>query len=119
MKKTLLFFGLIVVVAACSTKKNGAINRAYHSTTSKFNPLFNGQEALRYGTLDITQSYQDNYWLRLSVDPYQLHDVFSEEKTATNFLTEQKKKQRLLFRNTLCLLVVNNATSKLPKRICC
>ena len=95
MKKTLLFFGLIVVVAACSTKKNGAINRAYHSTTSKFNPLFNGQEALRYGTLDITQSYQDNYWVRLSVDPYQLHDVFSEEKNSNEFFDRAEEKATL------------------------
>lgn len=95
MKKTLLFFGLILLIGACSTKKNGAINRVYHSTTSKFNPLFNGQEALRYGTLDITQNYQDNYWLRLSVDPYQLPDIFSEEKNSNQFFDRAEEKATL------------------------
>ena len=95
MKKAVLFFGLILMVVACSTKKNGAINRAYHSTTSKFNPLFNGQEALRYGTLDITQNYQDNYWLRLSVDPYQLPDAFSDEDNSNEFFNRAEEKATL------------------------
>lgn len=95
MKKTLLFFGLVLMVAACSTKKNGAINRAYHSTTSKFNPLFNGQEALRYGTMDITQKYDDNYWVRLSVDPYQLPDAFSEIDAKNEFFVRAQNKAAL------------------------
>ncbi len=84
-----------MMVAACSTKKNGAINRAYHSTTSKFNPLFNGQEALRYGTLDITQKHQDNYWLRLSVDPYQLPNAFSEAYNSNEFFDRAQEKATL------------------------
>ena len=95
MKKALLFFGLIALVTACSTKKNKALNRAYHSTTSKFNPLFNGEEALRYGTLDITQKYQDNYWLRLSVHPYELPDAFSEEDTRNAFFDRAEEKATL------------------------
>ena len=77
MKKVLALI-VFVVVAGCSTKKNTVISRAYHSTTAKFNPLFNGQEALRYGVLDITAQHKDNYWLRLSVDPFVLPDAFSE-----------------------------------------
>jgi len=92
MKKTLLFFGLILMIAGCSTKKNGALNRAYHSTTSKFNPLFNGEEALRYGVLDITQKYRDNYWLRLSVDPYDLPDPYNYEETTNEFFDRAEEK---------------------------
>jgi 7,8-dihydro-6-hydroxymethylpterin-pyrophosphokinase len=92
MKKTLLFFGLILMVVGCSTKKNGALNRAYHSTTSKFNPLFNGEEALRYGVLDITQKKQDNYWLRLSVDPYGLPDPYSYEESTNEFFDRAEEK---------------------------
>ena len=95
MKKAILFLGLIMMVGACSTKKNGTINRAYHSTTSKFNPIFNGKEALRYGTLDITKKYQDNYWLRLSVDPYQLPDAFSEEESSNEFFDRAEEKATL------------------------
>ena len=71
------------------------LNRAYHSTTSKFNPLFNGEEALRYGTLDITQKYVDNYWLRLSVDPYQLPDAFSETNNRNDFFDRAQEKASL------------------------
>jgi tetratricopeptide (TPR) repeat protein len=95
MKNVLFLFGLMLVVLGCSTKKNGALNRAYHSTTSKFNPLFNGQEALRYGVLDITQQHRDNYWLRLSVDPYLLPDAYSEEDTNNEFFDRAAEKATL------------------------
>lgn len=91
MKKALLFFGLILMVA-CSTKKNSKLSRAYHSTTSKFNPIFNGQEALRYGLLDITNKNQDNYWLRLTVDPYTLPDPFDSEAPSNEFFNRAQEK---------------------------
>lgn len=94
MKKVLALI-VFVVVAGCSTKKNTVISRAYHSTTAKFNPLFNGQEALRYGVLDITAQHKDNYWLRLSVDPFVLPDAFSEETTANAFFDRAEEKAAL------------------------
>lgn len=92
MKKAFLFFGLFILVVGCSTKKNSALNRTYHSTTSKFNPLFNGEEALRYGLLDITQKHQDNYWLRLTVNPYQLADPFGTENSPNEFFDRAEEK---------------------------
>ncbi len=94
MKKVLALI-VFVVVAGCSTKKNTVISRTYHSTTAKFNPLFNGQEALRYGVLDITAQHKDNYWLRLSVDPFVLPDAFSEETTANAFFNRAEEKAAL------------------------
>lgn len=91
MKKA-LFFLVMITVASCSTKKNGALNRAYHNTTSKFNPLFNGEEALRFGLLDITQRHQDNYWLPLSVDSYKLPDPFNTENTSNEFFDRAEEK---------------------------
>lgn len=79
-------------MGGCSTKKNGTLNRAYHNTTAKFNPLFNGEEALRYGTMDITQEHQDNYWVRLTVAPYKLPDPFGIKNTANAFFDRAEEK---------------------------
>lgn len=92
MRKAVLFCAIILVAVGCSTKKNTATSRFYHSTTSKFNPLFNGEEALRYGLLDITQSYQDNYWLRLPVDPYVLPDPYDDEAATNEFFDRAQEK---------------------------
>jgi hypothetical protein len=65
MRNAVLFCVIILVAIGCSTRKDAAVNRFYHKTTAKFNPLFNAEEALRYGLLDITLNHSDNYWLRL------------------------------------------------------
>lgn len=72
------------------------MNRFYHKTTSKFNHLFNGEEALRYGLLDITLNHNDNYWLRLPVDPYILPEAYASEEVATNGFFDRAKDKAIL-----------------------
>ena len=72
------------------------MNRFYHKTTSKFNPLFNGEEALRYGLLDITLNHNDNYWLRLPVDPYILPEAYASEEVATNEFFDRAEDKAIL-----------------------
>lgn len=92
MKIRAIFIVFLLITVSCSTKKDGFFPRAYHSTTSKFNPLFNGQEALRYGVLDLTQKHQDNYWERLQVDPFALPDSYDTEKTTNEFFDRAEEK---------------------------
>ena len=96
MKKVVLFCAIILVAIGCSTKKDAAMNRFYHKTTSKFNPLFNGEEALRYGLLDIKFNHNDNYWLRLPVDPYVLPEAYASEEVATNEFFDRAQDKAVL-----------------------
>ena len=96
MKKVVLFCAIILVAIGCSTKKDAAMNRFYHKTTSKFNPLFNGEEALRYGLLDITLNHNDNYWLRLPVDPYILPEAYASEEVTTNEFFDRAQDKAVL-----------------------
>jgi hypothetical protein len=96
MRKFVLFCAVILVIIGCSTKKDAAMNRFYHKTTSKFNPLFNGEEALRYGLLDITLNHNDNYWLRLPVDPYILQEAYASEEVATNEFFDRAQDKAVL-----------------------
>ena len=72
------------------------MNRFYHKTNSKFNPLFNGEEALRYGLLDITLNHDDNYWLRLYVDPYILPVAYESEEVNTNEFFDRAQDKAIL-----------------------
>ncbi len=81
-----------MLLVGCSTKKDSFARRAYHETTSKFNPLFNGTEALRYGRLDIENNYKDNYWVQLSVAPYQLPDVYADQPQTNAFFDRAEEK---------------------------
>ena len=96
MRKAVFFCAVILVAIGCSTKKDAAMNRFYHKTTSKFNPLFNGEEALRYGLLDITLNHNDNYWLRLPVDPYILPEAYASEEVATNEFFDRAQDKAIL-----------------------
>ncbi len=96
MRKVVLFCTVILVTVGCSTKKDAAINRFYHKTTAKFNPLFNGEEALRYGLLDVTLNHNDNYWLRLPVDPYILPEPYASEEVATNEFFDRAQDKAIL-----------------------
>ena len=84
MRNAVLICVIILLAIGCSTKKDAAVNRFYHKTNAKFNPLFNGEEALRYGLLDITLNHNDNYWLRLPVDPYVLPEAYAAEDVTPN-----------------------------------
>lgn len=53
----------------CSTKKDAFLNRSYHSVSTKYNILYNGDEALRIGLEQLNANYEDNYWERLPVEP--------------------------------------------------
>ena len=62
-------FLIFLFVVSCSTKKDAFLNRNFHSTTTKYNVLFNGNEALRIGLQELNSNYEDNYWERLPIEP--------------------------------------------------
>lgn len=75
-KKILVVGFLIMVAIACGTKKNTFINRNYQALTTKYNVLFNGQEALKSGIEEINAKYKDDWFQRLPVEPI----VFEEKR---------------------------------------
>ena len=77
MKKLSHFIGLailMVFVYACSVKKDTAVSRTFHSITTKYNVLFNGEQAYLKGKKEIEDQYQDNFWKRLPIEPISFDD---------------------------------------------
>lgn len=62
------FLGALLAVG-CSTKKDAFLNRNYHAISTKYNVLYNGNEALRLGLQELNSNYEDNYWERLPIEP--------------------------------------------------
>ncbi|MGB2460898.1 MAG: hypothetical protein ACPH9V_04080, partial [Flavobacteriaceae bacterium] len=62
MKHVFIVAIVFLVFASCSTRKDRAVNRAYHQTTTKFNVLFNGEEAIAAGIEAEIASHQPNFW---------------------------------------------------------
>jgi tetratricopeptide (TPR) repeat protein len=63
-KKASIFFVSIVaalLIAACSTKKDGFLYREYHNTTAHFNGFFNAGESVRKGLDKIYLTHKEDY----------------------------------------------------------
>lgn len=54
----------------CSTQKDSAVNRAYHSINAKYNGFFNARESFKEGVKRLGELHTDNYEQILSVFRY-------------------------------------------------
>jgi len=77
VKKILFLVGFFAILVSCSTRKDTFINRSYHSVTTKYNILFNGNEAYKEGIEGINNNYEDDYFEQLPIEPVK----FPEEST--------------------------------------
>ena len=92
MKHVLILAIVFLVLASCSTRKDRAANRAYHQTTTKFNVLFNGEEAISAGIEAEIASHQPNFWEQLPIEPFPLVDLFTlNPKENANFSRGEEK----------------------------
>lgn len=65
----LIAITFIVIIGGCSTRRNTAGTRFYHSLTTRYNVYFNAKEAYQQGLEGIEQQYKDNYLERISLFP--------------------------------------------------
>ena len=92
MKHFVITAVTFLVFASCSTRKDRAVNRAYHQTTTKFNVLFNGEEAIAAGIEAEIASHQPNFWEQLPVEPFPLVDLLTlSPKENANFSRGEEK----------------------------
>jgi len=71
---------ILAAILSCSTQKDRFLNREYHSINTKFNVLFNGQEALDIGTAILESQAQDNF---LSTLPVELITLDGEDENVS------------------------------------
>lgn len=74
IKKILLLTLLFGAIYACSTKKDTVTSRNYHAMTSYFNILFNGEVAFEQGLQGIRDSYKDDWFKQLIIEPIEFDD---------------------------------------------
>ena len=92
IRRGLFLVFILFVFTNCSTRKDRMMNRAYHQATTKFNVLFNGEEAIRSGIVAEVLSHQPNFWDQLPVEPFPLIDLFSLEVKENPSFTRAEEK---------------------------
>ena len=68
VKKFYILLALLLFFS-CSTEKNNFFSRKYHSTTARYNGLFNANELLRLALITYDNSQKDNFYSLLPVNP--------------------------------------------------
>ncbi len=84
----LRYFSAIAVIGlvaiACSTQKDTYVNRKFHSITTEYNILYNGDLALVAGIQEL-EMIPDNYWEILPVEKMQIIvPVFGQDSIPRN-----------------------------------
>ena len=78
MKKIVIqiftFFALIAIVSSCSTKKNRFLNRAMHTTATKYNVLYNGRIAYDAAKKKLDDTYEDDFFNILPIEPLKVKE---------------------------------------------
>mgnify|MGYP005989067977 FL=1 len=69
LSKLLVFTLFLALIYSCSVKKDAFINRNFHALTTKYNILFNGEQAYLKGLEEIESKHEDNFWKRLQIEP--------------------------------------------------
>lgn len=73
--KIFVVFLLFISALSCSTKKDAFVNRQYHAVSTKYNVLFNGEQALLEGLEALSANYEDDYWGILPIEPLKIDEL--------------------------------------------
>ena len=74
----------------CSRKKDKFLNKNFHSLTTKYNFLFNGNNLYAEGILDLENDVRENFWTLIPIEKFKLYDLEDEDRE-TNFTRAEEK----------------------------
>ena len=104
----------MLMLAACSTKKNTAGSRFWHSFTARYNTYYNGHEAYKEGCLAKEKGHRDNF-----TEQIPLFTVASEKSRSTgsgNFdKTIEKCEKAIHLHSIKRRPVVSNSKKRTPE----
>ena len=99
MKHIQKILGLIlflVVLYSCSATKDTFVNRNFHALTTKYNVLFNGEQAFIKGLDEINKKHKDNYWKRLLIEPITFEEAVIQAPKFANKDDEDEQENKNL-----------------------
>lgn len=93
----------VLLLAACSRKKNTFMSRNYHAVTAEYNALYNGEVAFDAGKEQLAYSYRDNFWEILPVERLQLEEsmVLPGADKDPNFERAEVKSTKAIQRHSI------------------
>ena len=82
----------MVLIQSCSTQKNTALSRSFHSTKVKYNILYNGNNAYEEGLKMIASAHEENYQQVIPLYPVSDHRAAESAKSKMDLTIEKCRK---------------------------
>ncbi len=101
--KYLFSLGFLLLLLACSTKKNTFISRKSHALSSKYNILYNGGVALDKGIESLKSGYNDNFWEILPIERMQVsqEQILPGQTKDANFERAETKSTKAIQKHSM------------------
>ncbi|MBN2669424.1 MAG: tetratricopeptide repeat protein [Bacteroidales bacterium] len=96
--KILPLFVAVILLWACSTKKNTGFRRAYHNMNARYNAYFNGKESYKEGVHYMENNLQDDYSDILNVF---LYDDASAGSTGSQMQRAEQKAAKVIKKHSI------------------
>ena len=93
----------VLMLVACSRKKNTFMTRSFHSVTAEYNTLYNGDVAFDAGKEELALTYRDNFWEILPVERVELQEEIDApgEKKNPNFNRAEEKATKAIQKHSI------------------
>ena len=83
---------LCLFILSCSTQKDKYINRQYHLISTKYNVLFNGENAFAIGQEILSKTFEDNFYETLPIEPISINGENINETTIIPGFSQAEEK---------------------------
>ncbi len=92
-----------LLFTACSTKKDAFLNRNFHALNTKYNVLYNGNNAFEEGREVLNGTYKDDYWEILPVERLKVTDEIKLDSEDNNpsFVIAEKKATKAIQKHSM------------------
>lgn len=100
--KLTLFIAFLILLIACSTKKDTFLARNSHALSTRDNILYNGQIGMDKGIKDVNASANDNFWKRLPIEKMEIiEDNGSTKPKNANFELAEAKATKAIQKHSM------------------
>lgn len=93
----------VLLLAACSRKKNTFLSRNSHAVFAEFNALYNGNLAFDLGKEELARGYRDDFWEILPVERIKLNsdNTLPGENENPNFNRAEEKATKAIQKHSV------------------
>ena len=105
MKSNFIYiFFIILILGSCSRKKDKFLNKKFHSTTTKYNYLFNGNNLLIQGIDQANSQLTESFWELIPIEKFDLNKINEKEDERSIFTDAEEKATLAIQKHSMSIM---------------